>query len=84
MRQLTSMQSWALRYPPLPSTTKNTLGCHPQWRNSVATPQNMDTRPDRHDSFHPTSWRPLCFRRVAWHKWLFGLQSRQGYAQGER
>ena len=33
-----------------------------------------------HDSFHPASWRPLRFRRLAWHKWLFGLQSRQGYA----
>ena len=33
-----------------------------------------------HDSFHPLSWRPLRFRRLAWHKWLFGLQSRMGYA----
>ena len=33
-----------------------------------------------HDSFHPLSWRPLRFRRLAWHEWLFGLQSRMGYA----
>ena len=30
--------------------------------------------------FHPLSWRPLRFRRLAWYKWLFGLQSRLGYA----
>ena len=33
-----------------------------------------------HEGFHPLSWRPLRFRRLAWHKWLFGLQSRLGYA----
>ena len=33
-----------------------------------------------HDHFHPLSWRPLKFRRLAWHKWLFGPQSRIGYA----
>ena len=33
-----------------------------------------------HDSFHPLFWRPLLLRRLAWHKWLFGLQSRVGYA----
>ena len=33
-----------------------------------------------HDRFHPISWKPLKFRRVAWHKWLFGLQSRLGYS----
>ena len=32
-----------------------------------------------HEHFHPVSWRPLKFRRLAWHKWLFGLQSRMGY-----
>ena len=25
-----------------------------------------------HESFHPISWRPLRFRRLAWHKWLLG------------
>ena len=33
-----------------------------------------------HQDFHPLSWRPLKSRRLAWHKWLFGLQSRSGYA----
>ena len=33
-----------------------------------------------HEGFHPLSWSPLRFRRLAWHKWLFGLQSRLGYA----
>ena len=32
-----------------------------------------------HDCFHPTSWTPLRTRRLAWHKWLFGLQSRKGF-----
>ena len=30
--------------------------------------------------FPPSSWNPLKFRRLAWHKWLFGLQSRKNYA----
>ena len=33
-----------------------------------------------HEHFHPSSWNPLKFRRLAWHKWLFGLQSRKTYA----
>ena len=33
-----------------------------------------------HQDLHPLSWRPLKFRRLAWHKWLFSLQSRSGYA----
>ena len=32
------------------------------------------------DGFHPISWRPLRTRRLAWHKWLFGLQSRVGFS----
>ena len=33
-----------------------------------------------HEHFHPPSWNPLKCRRLAWHKWLFGLQSRKTYA----
>ena len=33
-----------------------------------------------HLRFHPSSWRPLRYRRLAWHKWLFGLQSRIGFS----
>ena len=33
-----------------------------------------------HDHCHHSSWYPLKFRRLAWHKWLFGLQSRRSYA----
>ena len=33
-----------------------------------------------HENFHSSSWRPLKFRRLAWHKWLFGLQTRLGYS----
>ena len=29
---------------------------------------------------HPSTWYPLKFRRLAWHKWLFGLQSRRNYS----
>ena len=32
-----------------------------------------------HDHFHLISWRPLRHKRLAWHKWLFGLQSRPSY-----
>ena len=33
-----------------------------------------------HDHFHPSTWYPLKFLRLAWHKWLFGLQSRRNYS----
>ena len=33
-----------------------------------------------HDHFHPSTWYPLKFSRLAWHKWLFGLQSRRNYS----
>ena len=33
-----------------------------------------------HDHFHPSSWTPLQYRRLAWHIWLFGLQTRRGYS----
>ena len=33
-----------------------------------------------HEHFHPVSWRPLGHRRLAWHKWLFGIQSRAGFS----
>ena len=33
-----------------------------------------------HDHFRPSTWYPLNFRRLAWHKWLFGLQSRRNYS----
>ena len=32
------------------------------------------------DLFHPSTWYPLKFRRLAWHKWLFGLQSWKDYS----
>ena len=33
-----------------------------------------------HYHFHPSSWYPLKFRQLAWHKWLFGIQSRRYYS----
>ena len=33
-----------------------------------------------HEYFHPISGRPLGHRRLAWHKWLFGVQSRAGFS----
>ena len=33
-----------------------------------------------HEHFHPSSWTPLKYRRLAWHKWLFGLQTRSGFS----
>ena len=42
----------------------------------------QDLIPKRsHEGFHPASWRPLKFRRLAWHKWLFGIRSRVGFHQ---
>ena len=34
----------------------------------------------QHEHFHPVSWRPLKRHRLTWHKWLFGLQSREGFS----
>ena len=33
-----------------------------------------------HDHFHPSTWYPLKIRRLAWHKWPFGLHSRRNYS----
>ena len=33
-----------------------------------------------HDNFHSSSGHPLKYERLAWHKWLFGIQSRRGYS----
>ena len=33
-----------------------------------------------HDNFHSSSWHPLRYKRLTWHKWLFGIQSRRGYS----
>ena len=33
----------------------------------------------RHEGFHPLSFVPLCWNRVGWHKWIFGLQQRIGF-----
>ena len=38
------------------------------------------SRTHTHDHFCSSSAKPLKKRRSAWHKWLFGLQSRRGYA----
>ena len=32
------------------------------------------------EDIHPVSWCPMKYRRLAWHKWLFDLQSRHGYS----
>ena len=33
-----------------------------------------------HDHFHPSTWYLLKCCRLAWHKWVFGLQSRRNYS----
>ena len=33
-----------------------------------------------HDNFHSSSWHPLRYKRLALHKWLFGIQSHRGYS----
>ena len=33
-----------------------------------------------HEHFHFISWRPLGHQRLAWHKWLFEIQSRAGFS----
>ena len=45
---------------------------HKVWTHSLFPKQ-------AHEGFHPLSWRPLRCQRLAWHKWLIGLQSRLGY-----
>ena len=36
-------------------------------------------QPPTQKGVHPLRWRPLKYRRVAWHTWLSGLQSGAGY-----
>ena len=60
------------------------MGRDEAWRMHPPPPYGLDTQPfpltHTHAGFHPLSWRPLRHKRLAWHKWLFGTQSRLGYA----
>ena len=78
------MPKSAQSFPPLPPCVDSTPRMSSGTVSACCPPHKVwshDSIPyHSHDSFHPLSWRPLRFRRLAWHKWLFGLQSRVGYA----
>ena len=46
---------------------------HKVWTHDLV-PRNS------HEHIHPVSWCPMKYRRLAWHRWLLGLQSRHGYS----
>ena len=50
-----------------------TLPPHKVWRHDLVPSH-------QHEHFHSVSWRPLKRHRPTWHKWLFGLQSREGFS----
>ena len=49
-----------------------TLSPHQVWTHDLVPTH-------QHEHFGPVSWRPLKRHRLTWHKWLFGLQSREGF-----
>ena len=46
---------------------------HKSWTHNLIPSHSQE-------NFHPSSWKPLRHHRLAWHKWLFGLQSRVGFS----
>ena len=46
---------------------------HKSWTHDLAAQHTGD-------NFHSSSWHPLRYKRLAWHKLLFGIQSRRGYS----
>ena len=77
------MPNWAPPSPPPPALRpspwdiirqgEHVLPPHKVWSHDLI-PSHQN------EHFHPISWRPLGHRRLAWHKWLFGIQSRAGFS----
>ena len=78
-----SMPSMVQRCPPPPEAKQTPwdvirhgermLPPHKVWTHDLV-PQHS------HEHIHQVSWCPTKYRRLAWHKWLLGLQSRHGYS----
>ena len=83
MRPPTILPNWAPSSPPpralrtspwdIIRQGEHLLPHHKVWPHDLI-PSHL------HEHFDPISWRPLGHRRLAWHKSLFGIQSRAGFS----